>query len=350
MQIQVFRRQLPLRKPYRLSFGTIKVLDTFYVQVEEEGKYGFGEITPLPGYSWETPQMVEQLLGDMPGMVCQMGIESTLEDLCERAPFFVSGMQCALETQAMGSAELSRSIVPPVSLAAYCAGDTPEHACEEASMLVNAGYRVLKMKIGFTSLDSDVARVTSVCHHIEGRAQVRLDANQSLDFESALRLCCELDGSPVQLLEQPFRPEAWGLTAKLAGLSPVPIMLDESIWTRGDIQRAAEAGARYVKLKLCKHPGLSATESLISFASQLGLGVIFGNGVQSALGNTQEAWVYNKAGLTEAAELNGFLKLLESPFRDELAISEGKIHGRGASFGNSPFRMDRPLLAMNLPG
>ena len=62
--ISVYRCPERLHTPYVLSFGTVEQLDTYYVMVEGGGRVGFGEITPLPGYSDESAETVEAALAD----------------------------------------------------------------------------------------------------------------------------------------------------------------------------------------------------------------------------------------------------------------------------------------------
>ena len=53
--IEVYHLQLPLVVLYKLSFGTLPHFDTLWIKVElEDGSIGWGETTPLPGYSETT--------------------------------------------------------------------------------------------------------------------------------------------------------------------------------------------------------------------------------------------------------------------------------------------------------
>lgn len=53
--IQLFRINLPLKVPYRLSFGDQKTFDCVLVKLTlSSGNSGWGEATLLPGYTDET--------------------------------------------------------------------------------------------------------------------------------------------------------------------------------------------------------------------------------------------------------------------------------------------------------
>jgi muconate cycloisomerase len=123
------------------------------------------------------------------------------------------------------------------------------------------------------------------------------------------KLFKEIRPDNIELLEQPFKRNAWQAVESLAKWSPVPIMLDESIWIADDIKKASECRAGFVKLKLMKHGGIRNTVKLAKLAQGLGLKVILGNGVQTDLGCLDECYAYKFANLKLAGEMNGFLKL-----------------------------------------
>ena len=106
-------------------------------------------------------------------------------------------------------------------------------------------------------------------------------------------------------------------------------MLDDSISSAQDIERAREIGATWVKLKLCKHPGMSETKRLIKVAQASGLKLVFGNGVQSAVGNHLESRIYSDTGITAAGEQNGFLKVSETPFAYQMCLQDGYLVDNG---------------------
>ena len=126
-------------------------------------------------------------------------------------------------------------------------------------------------------------------------------------------------------------------------------MLDEFINDAEDIDRAAALGVHYVKLKLCKHPGMAATEALIARASAKGLKLVFGNGVQGALGNRLEARVHREAGIVSASEANGFLKVAHSPFGESMTAHRRPLIDAGLGNPEMPFGTGRLLSRWRSP-
>lgn len=328
--LSILRYSIPLTSAYVLSFGLVRSFETFYVIFRAEGRFGAGEVTPLPGYSSETPESVAR---ELTALVQELGQGRPVLDLvnkmAERSRFAASGVACALETWLSGPKAAFYSPLPLVPLAAFCAGQTPKEAADRARELVGQGYSTLKMKVG-AGPDKDLARVRAVAAELPDKAKVRLDANQGYTFAQALAVCQGLEGmGAVELLEQPFAPDKWREHEDLARKTRLPIMLDESIWNEDDVRRASDCGAGLVKFKLCKHLGLEGSRRVIGLARELGLGVVYGNGVQTALGNHLEAGLFNDAGLVLASESNGFLKPQDSPLRHRIKVRRGMLEDGG---------------------
>jgi o-succinylbenzoate synthase len=329
---RAWQHALTLKKPYRLSFAILERFDVFYVALEGEGSVGFGEITPLPEYGGETVGEAKRALGDIARALSAGGaVDDVARRFARSHPFTASGLICALETWGEANGEAFGPVSREVPLAGLCAGETPGEIQAEARRLRGAGHAVFKMKAGRRP-DVEEALVRAAAKELPPGGSIRLDANQAYSEADALEVCKRLeDLSAVALLEQPFEPEMWSETERLAAATSFPIMLDESIWSAHDVARAAASGARHVKLKLCKHPGIAASAALIGEATRRGLGVVYGNGVQSALGNHLEARVHAASGLASAIEANGFAKVRQHPFSSGLEASEGTLVDGGVA-------------------
>src|SRR6185436_15605942 len=104
----------------------------------------------------------------------------------------------------------------------------------------------------------DLRRVHTIQRAIDGRATMRIDANRAFSESDAGRFAASLDPSGIELFEQPCRAEDWDANAKVASVSPVPIMLDEPICELADVIRASQiSNVGFCKLKLKRFGGLS---------------------------------------------------------------------------------------------
>ncbi len=225
VRLRLYRMSLPLREPYHLSFATLTAFESFLVAADGEGRFGLGEITPLPGYSDETPESVAAAWRALCG--AGENARSATERLAGDAPFFASGIICALETWRNGAtSDLHRHPGAPVPLAGLCPGGDPDTACRAARRLLADGYRCLKLKIGGGDIGADVERMAAVAE-VARNAEIRVDANQALDIGAARRAARALEAHADALLEQPFAPPAWDDFAALADMTTTPLMLDE---------------------------------------------------------------------------------------------------------------------------
>lgn len=334
LKFRAWHHSLPLRKPYRSSLSVLEGFEVFYVALEGEGRIGFGEISPLPKYGGET---VEETARALAGAASELAAgkpagEVLLQLVAHKYPCTASGLACAFETWAEGETEAFLSpLLSEVPMAALCAGETPAEMTAEAQRLVGEGFTVFKLKAG-KAPEIEEALVRAAARELPPGGSMRLDANQAYSLDEALELCRRLeDLGAMALLEQPFKPGMWSECARLISSTSFPIMLDESIWTKEDILRAVECGAKIVKLKLCKHPGMAGTAAMVEEARRHNIEIVYGNGVQSALGNHLEVRAHLRFGLSTATEANGFAKVKDHPFRSGLTVSRGKIVDQGIS-------------------
>jgi o-succinylbenzoate synthase len=347
---RAWHHALPLKRPYRLSFAVLERFETFYVALEGEGNTGFGEITPLPGYGGETVAEAKCALTEIAHeLTVGAPVGEIIARLSPKHPFTASGLACAFETWSEGKDQAFAALPDDVPLAGLCAGDTPDEITAEARRLRERGYTVFKMKAGRPP-EIEEALVRAASQELPQGGSLRLDANQAYSPDDAFELCERLeDLSAIALLEQPFKPDMWSECERLTSSTAFPIMLDESIWTAEDISRAAECGAQHVKLKLCKHPGAAASMALIEEARRHKLGIVYGNGVQTALGNHLEARVHLRCGLSTAIEANGFVKVKEHPYPSLLEVSGGKLVDGGIDVATRAMASGRLIAEAVVP-
>ncbi|MFK4766259.1 enolase C-terminal domain-like protein [Desulfobaculum sp. SPO524] len=306
----------PLVGPYQLSFATLEEFAVVWGFVQmADGSCGVGEAVPLPGYGAhgvdEVAAGAQALCRAVVGLSFDRALARATMDAREN-PFAASAMGAALELpkwleHAQGG--FGVPLVHPVD------ADGEEGLLCVMEDACAAGATEFKMKIG-RDVESDIVAALLVLERARDcGAQVRFDANQGYSPEAAREFCHALEtagvGPELRWVEQPLHRDDWDGMAALCASTRLPLLLDEPIYRAEHVDRAARVGACGVKLKLCKHPGLSACADLARHARALGLCVTLGNGVGTDISNLGEALVRTAApqAFTGALECSGFARV-----------------------------------------
>ena len=200
----------------------------------------------------------------------------------------------------------------------------PAEIEQEVEQRLEDGFRTFKIKVG-KAVDDDTRRVKAIQRAIAGRGTMRLDANRAYSEADACRFAATLDPTGIELFEQPCRAEDWDANAKVASVSPVPVMLDEPICDLADVKRAsAIRNVGFCKLKLKRFGGLDLLREALDNVRKCGMESVLGDGLSSELGCWMEACVA-RITIGNAGEFNGFLKPKMRLFVEPLQFVAGGI-------------------------
>lgn len=326
-KLVLHRLRIPLKTPYKVAFALIEHFDTIIAEVEDrDGRVGIGEATILTGYTEETVEgswsaakdfarsLTNSAMDDVPTQITRFG---------EKFPFAATAFGTAFEM--LGASALLRvASDTDVPLLGLLNAKTEEGIEEELQDLIDAGYRTVKFKVGFDPVE-DARRVKAVQKATCGRVQIRLDANQGYTAQQGEQFVKALDPDDIELFEQPCRAGDWDSHLAVCRVSPVPMMLDESIYTVDDIEKAATIrAASYIKVKLMKFVTLEALARALERIKALGMKPVLGNGVACDLGCWMECCVAARH-VDNAGEMNGFLKASTSVLRRQLEVRKGAV-------------------------
>ncbi|MDG6941422.1 MAG: mandelate racemase/muconate lactonizing enzyme family protein [Nitrososphaerota archaeon] len=102
---------------------------------------------------------------------------------------------------------------------------------EEERSYLRAGFDTVKMKIGALPIAQDVKRIKSVKDAFGDKIHVAVDANNTFNFNSALRMGRELEKLGVEFFEEPIPTDHPELSAELARSLDVPVAGYETAYT-----------------------------------------------------------------------------------------------------------------------
>lgn len=327
-RLSLRRLELPLHRPYRLSYRTFETFEPYLVEVEDaDGRTGFADAHISPGSSGETREGGWAFL-------CRRLAESVgLEPIAAKAAALAHFAESKVATTALVSAlevlEGNRLLEFPQ--AATMPLLTPINALQEGEIRAEVeewleqGFRTFKVKVG-KDVAADLARVATIQDAVAGRATLRLDANRAYSRDQGTEFARQLNPENIALFEQPCDSADWAANEAVAGASTVPLMLDEPICTLEDIERAAGiANVRFCKLKLKRFGGLERLEEGLRAVRAGGMEPVLGDGLGSDIHAWLEACVARET-IRNAGEFNGFLKSRESLLVEPLRFEGGSIH------------------------
>jgi D(-)-tartrate dehydratase len=123
----------------------------------------------------------------------------------------------------------------------YAPGKTTKHLQDEMRGHLDAGYRMVKMKVGGMPLADDLARVEAVKSLPQG-AQLAVDANSK--FERAEALAYAKGRAPFALrwFEEPCDPLDFALLAEIADAYAPPLATGENLFSTQDVENLVTFG------------------------------------------------------------------------------------------------------------
>ncbi len=104
----------------------------------------------------------------------------------------------------------------------------PGEAADAAAKTAAAGFRAMKVKIGWPTLAEDLAVVRAARKHLGEDAALMVDFNQSLATPEAIRRGRVLDGEGVSWIEEPVRADDYRGAAEIAAQVATPIQIGEN--------------------------------------------------------------------------------------------------------------------------
>jgi L-alanine-DL-glutamate epimerase-like enolase superfamily enzyme len=193
---------------------------------------------------------------------------------------------------------------------------------------IERGFESLKIKVG-KDIGLDIERVKAIHAAVEGRALLRLDANQGWTAKQAVYAMSALENAGVvlELLEQPVK------AADIDGMKYVtervntPVMADESVFGPHQVfdlihQRAADI----INIKLMKTGGISNAIKVADIASLYGIPCMIGCMLESSISVAAAVHLaVAKSGAITKVDLDGPSLSLFNPVTGGVIFNESEI-------------------------
>jgi L-alanine-DL-glutamate epimerase-like enolase superfamily enzyme len=348
-KINLYRIRVPLKRPYKIATAEMKAFDMTVVVIRAGGHDGIGEaMAGVPGYFWETADEVWNFAREQSPLILGLNEEKAKDHLlsfkkknpCAITPFF-SGIEMAAGSPILAAPSRTQE-VPLVGILQATDKDGVE---KEVGEFLATGYDTIKIKVGFDP-EKDLAKVKMAQEAIQGKARIRIDANQGYQFPQAEKFVREIDPQGIEFFEQPLKENEWEAMAELSKISRVPLGLDESIYGMESVEKARKLQCcRFVKFKLMKIASAEILAQNIKKCEEYGFGVVLGNGAAGEINCYLEALIASRT-TARAGEMNGFFKQTEPILASPIKSSGARILLEpGYSLALNPERISRYAIA-----
>jgi L-alanine-DL-glutamate epimerase-like enolase superfamily enzyme len=334
MKLRFAPYQLQLKHPFRLATGTRTFTATVQVQLEHDGKIGYGEAS-MPPYLGESTESVMAFLSNVnPESWRIENLAEILQDidsLSEKDNAAKAAIDIALH-------DLKSKIlgVPTRELFGITATKTPPTAMTigmgtEAELRLKVSeaeeFQLLKIKLGGPADKGLIDFLRSITNK-----PFLVDANQGwTDVELALKMIDHLSLINVLMVEQPMPvntpDEVW---KTLKEKSALPIFADESVKRLSDLNSANKL-FHGINIKLMKSTGMAEANAMLNRCQQLGLQAMIGCMTESSCAIMAAAQLAPRASFVD---LDGPFLITNNPFREpqliEGCIQLDAVAGNGA--------------------
>jgi len=313
VRLTLERLSLPLVDPFTIARSSARTTGSVVVRLEADGRHAIGESSPSERYGEtvesviaalesrrlpEDPDAREAALRGLPP-AASCALDLALHDLL--------GKRAGLPIWRMLG--LDRDVAPVTSFTLGI--DTPERMLGKLARI--GDHPALKVKLGFPE---ELEVVAAIRDRYTGT--LRLDANEAWTPEQSVANLRALERYDIEFCEQPIPAGAPERLRWISERTAIPLVADEDARNASDLPALAGAVVG-VNLKLVKTGGLAGALAAIATARALGLKIMIGCMVESAICTTAAAHL---SPLADWADLDG-------PFLTEHDPFSGVTYDRG---------------------
>ena len=293
---KIYVLRIPFVEAFAHSAKERKFSDSFIVRlVAGDGTEGCGEGAARPYVTGETVETsVEYIKNELfPAILkndyaeIETGTDAldALKSIAESlpAPNFSDGIirnaaRAAVES-ALIDCRLKRqkiplgAILPPdrkfVTYSGVITAGTIEKAVQHAIRFKFFGFKQLKIKIGDAE---SVSRVAAIRRAVGDDVSLRVDANGAYAVKDAVEISNQLASYKIDAFEQPIPRGKLKDLVKVKSLSPILVMVDESLVTVRDAEKLIEAEAcDFFNLRVSKCGGIFNAIKIARLAKRAGI-------------------------------------------------------------------------------
>jgi len=325
LTISVEPLELPLVHPFKIARGEESVARVAIVRVRAGDLEGVGEATPIERYGETVESVVEYFASHDPASddpydleaLLHPGIPAAARAGLDLALHDLIGKDLGVPLYRWLGVDPSRTPVTSFTIGIADPETTQRKVAEVGD------HPILKVKLGSGAPREQVRTIASIRERFAGT--IRIDANEGWDVETAVGILRELEPFGIEFCEQPIEAgNPQGLRAIRERVA-IPIVTDEDSLVAADLPKLYGC-VDGVNVKLAKTGGIRGALAMIHTARAMGMRVMLGCMVESAIAATAAAHL---SPLVDWADVDGPFLTARDPFagvtydRGKLVLPDG---------------------------
>ncbi len=324
---------LNFKKPGGTSRGILRKKETWFLVLNNQGKFGIGECGLFRGLSIDdVPEYEDKLSWTCSNI--HLGKERLLEDLKEYPSIRFGVEQAFISLASENPFVLFPSAFTNSKAAININGliwmGDEEYMQDQITEKVQSGFSCIKIKIGAIDFNTELSLLTSLREkYSKEEIELRVDANGAFKVDEALNKLIKLTACDIHSIEQPIKKGFPMEMKHLCENSQLPIALDEELIGHHTVTKKETLlqtiMPRYIILKPNLLGGFKACKEWIDIASKLGIGWWITSALESNIGlNAIAQWTYTLD--SKMVQGLGTGTLFTNNFDSPLEIQKGKLH------------------------
>ncbi|WP_417261164.1 enolase C-terminal domain-like protein, partial [Celeribacter sp.] len=211
---------------------------------------------------------------------------------------------------------------------ALASGDAAQEVEEAQGMIEKGWFNRFKIKLGFADPQTDLDRLAALQKALPTGTDIIADVNQGWSEADFIRYLPRLADLGVSLVEQPLPAGQMAAMARISERSPIPIMMDEGVFTLEEaLDGCARAAGSVLSLKLCKHGGVHQLKQVAGIAQAAGVQLYGGCLLESSVGAAAHLHAFATLPALEwGTEHFGPKILIEDLCRNALKYENFEVH------------------------
>jgi len=323
---------LNFKTPSGTSRGILKIKETWFFILKDNGRVGIGETGLFRGLSIDDVDHYENKLK----WVCNhidLGLELLRKQLYEFPSIQFGLEQAFLSLKSESSFELfpssftrGKKSIPINGLIWMGNKSFMKNQIQEK---LKSGFSCLKMKIGALNFDAEMELLKEIRKEFSSNEiELRVDANGAFNPKNALEKLHRLSALEIHSIEQPIQQGQVQEMAELCSKAPLPIALDEELIgvfsSEQKKKLIATIAPQYIILKPSLIGGFACSEEWINLAQQYNCGWWITSALESNVGlNAIAQFTYTlQSNLPQGLGTGG---LFTNNFTSPLEVKNGTL-------------------------